>query len=374
MKKTDSFRMICFLAGLFLFLSGCGVSSAPATSLQGENAATVVPSVSDPGFLQQIGDAVYADVTGLLHSDDYAVTSVSAVFVSREYLEEVRYNSLPNVFFGYSVQELDEQFAGEKYFFTPDENNQMTVRTLETMEKAQPEWLRLLNIDPNAEGLFELRVSTRIYTGGEEMPAVSFLLFAAPDDAVELSVSEGKIAAVAAAAIEGIRTKSIGKAVNAARQAYGEGFSWNAVTGITYDHAFETGETGGIPSALRSEEDAAVLYDGETGTAFLNGEKVSVDTSGAVRPDVLRQTENGVEAIEVKNYDLSSEKIVDLLCDELERQVEERKNNLPEGSTQRLVLDVRGRSYPEEMVTKAVNDIHIRIGKFYVDLPVDIIW
>lgn len=53
-----------------------------------------------------------------LDSSDYFVENVQAVYISQEYLDELAFNSQENVYFGYTLSELNAQFQGEKYIFT----------------------------------------------------------------------------------------------------------------------------------------------------------------------------------------------------------------------------------------------------------------
>ena len=69
-------------------------------------------------MLQYTEDTVYANLVAEFDSEDYVIESVSAVYISEEYLEELAYNSQTNVYFGYSLEELDAQFQGTRYIFS----------------------------------------------------------------------------------------------------------------------------------------------------------------------------------------------------------------------------------------------------------------
>ena len=102
MKKILSFVLVCTL------MFGC----AP---LQGfaEEEETDIPDfqgLDDPTLLRYVQDDVYDELVDSLDSDEYFVENVSAVYVSKEYLEELAFNSQSNIFFGYTLEELDEQF------------------------------------------------------------------------------------------------------------------------------------------------------------------------------------------------------------------------------------------------------------------------
>ena len=105
----------------------------------------------------------------------------------------------------------------------------------------------------------------------------------------------------------------------------------------------------------------------------MNGKEVPYGTKGATRPDVVRTVDNHLEAIEVKNYDLRNDKNVRGLLRELKRQVADRAANMPEGTTQRIVLDVRGRKYPKELTDTIIKYIQYVCSKDYPNIPVDLL-
>ena len=69
-------------------------------------------SMNDPELLQYIEDSVYYDLVEQLNSEDYFVENVEAIYMPTEYFEEVEFNSQENIYFGYTVSELDEIFQG----------------------------------------------------------------------------------------------------------------------------------------------------------------------------------------------------------------------------------------------------------------------
>lgn len=108
--------------------------------------------------------------------------------------------------------------------------------------------------------------------------------------------------------------------------------------------------------------------------SFLDGKQVPANTTGATRPDVVVQNSNGtVHAIEVKNYNLAQSSNRRTLLNELERQVTSRLSNLPAGSTQEIVLDVRGRGFSDELIEYVVKAIQSRLANVYPDIPVTIL-
>ena len=76
-------------------------------------------SLNDPALLQYVEDSVYAGLADQFDSEDYVIENVEASYVSKEYLEELAYNSQKNIWFGFTSAELDQQFQGEKCIYLP---------------------------------------------------------------------------------------------------------------------------------------------------------------------------------------------------------------------------------------------------------------
>lgn len=120
-----------------LILSGCEIKKADKTSSITEvtveentetstesqnstevNIAESFSGLDDEDLLRYVETDVYDKMITNFDSDEYFIENVSTVYLSKEYLEELEYNSQSNVYFGYSVSELDQAFKGKKYVFT----------------------------------------------------------------------------------------------------------------------------------------------------------------------------------------------------------------------------------------------------------------
>lgn len=150
-------RLIVLLLSLALVLTGCTQPvtkpQAPETpeesgGTQGNETVPSFTSFSDPELLTYMEDLVYRETVSELDSEDYFVENVSAVYVSKEYLEELAFNSQSNIYFGCTLEELNELFQGSRYVFTLGEDGTTTVRELQeiTTEDAK-NTLRLPNCE-----------------------------------------------------------------------------------------------------------------------------------------------------------------------------------------------------------------------------------
>ena len=108
------------------------------------------------------------------------------------------------------------------------------------------------------------------------------------------------------------------------------------------------------PSWQQSEIDAGDMYPGyDSQKSFLNGEEVPRGTKGSSRPEYHT---NG-HSIEVKNYNIESSSGINNLANNVSMQVNQRTINLPAGTKQTIVIDVRGQTYTKETLEKVVEKI-----------------
>ena len=83
--------------------------------------------LDDQKLLGYVEDNIYTTVVESLNSEDYFVENVSAQYISKEYLEELAFNSQANIYFGYNLKSLEEQFEGTKFVFSTDEKANKTI-------------------------------------------------------------------------------------------------------------------------------------------------------------------------------------------------------------------------------------------------------
>lgn len=387
-------KIIALLLACMLILTGCAPSNSSGSTIKEtsdpstestsdisskeeaidepllEQEDVSFKELNDPELLQYIRDTVYADLEYRFHSDDYIIDDIQAIYISKEYIEELDYNSKENIFFGYTLSELRERFQGEKYVFTLDDNNETTVQAFENFDQTFGKVLKNVAI---GSGVILVCVTVSVVSGGVGAPATSLVFAASAKSATIAALSSGTFSAVTAGVVDGYQNKDFDSAIKAAALKGSEGFKWGAISGAVLGGIRKAHQLSKIRTPRGSEEWAAKIYGGEEQKCYLGGKKVSYGTQNSTRPDLVRMKNGRLEAIEVKNYDLRNKSSVNNLYRELERQVKERMTNLPEGSTQRVVLDIHGRKYPKELVNEVVTNIQQRCSEFYPDLPIDLL-
>lgn len=395
-------RIMAFLLCLTLLLTGCGqnIKTDSDTSVDAVDIEEKVEdveagddvhfdSLSDTKLLTYMEDSIYAELENELQSDDYIIENVNAVYISQEYLDELAYNSQANIWFGYTMAELDEQFEGTPYVFTLSKDGTTEVVPFEDYDDTYDKVIKNVAI---GTGVILVCVTVSVATGGAGAAPISMVFAASAKTGTAMALSSGVISGAMAGVITGIKTKNVEQAIKSAALQGSEGFKWGAIAGAI---AGGVSEASALRNAANTADDVAIAadsgavsisekarqaelrvlekYGGSEQVSYLGGEEVPFGTAGATRPDVVRTVGDHIEAIEVKYYNLESKQSLSTLRSELERQVTDRVANLPSGSTQRIVLDVTDRGFSQTTVDAAVDMIEHALSDIYPNIPIDIV-
>lgn len=155
-------KKLCSLLLALVLLAGCALGeSAPEFRRMG-----------DAALLPYLENSLYEQLVSDLDSSDYFVENVQAVYISQEYLDELAFNSQENVYFGYTLSELNAQFQGEKYIFTLGENNETVVVPWTDYDDAYERVIRNVAI---GTGVILVCVTVSVVSAGVGAPAVSMI-------------------------------------------------------------------------------------------------------------------------------------------------------------------------------------------------------
>lgn len=398
-------RMISFILTCVLLLSGCNQQLTSTSSSvsqiddsKNQNASDAIEqfesststltapkqedipifnNLNDSHLLQYVEDTVYTGLVDEFSSEDYIIENVSAIYYSKEYLDETAYNSKANIFFGYTLAELDEQFQGERYVFTLNDNGETTVQRFEDYDDTYDRVIKNVAV---GTGVILVCVTVSVVSAGVGAPTVSMIFAASAKTGTAFALSSAGFSGIFAGTITGIQTKDFDQAIKTAALTGSESFKWGAISGAligglseahTLRNAANTIDN--IPSPRQSELDVFNQYGGSEQMTYMGGKEVPFGTPGSTRPDIVRMVDNHLEAIEVKNYNLENSKSLNTLYNELERQVSARVANCPPGTTQRIVLDVRGRNFNQELISSVSETIEERLIDIYPNIPIDIL-
>lgn len=260
-------RILALLLSFILFFSGCETHNSQTVNLDNENTEIItvqnnvevsatnetdeispvqaqntvfdtnsreyIESLNFTGLnsedLQRyVRDTIYSDLVSRLDSDKYLVENVETLYYTKEYLEELEYNSRENIYFGYTLSELEKQFQGTKYIFTLDENGQTIVKPFEEYDDTFDKAVKNVAI---GTGVILVCVTVSVVSAGAGAPAISLIFATSAKSAAICATSSGVISGVSAAVVEGVETQDFDKALKAAALKGSEGFMWAAVSG-----------------------------------------------------------------------------------------------------------------------------------------------
>ena len=233
-------RLIALFLSLTMVLTGCSKPQTQNPASESTINAVSAPaewvevlpefdSLSDENLLLEVENLVYRETVEALDSEDYVVENVSAVYLSKEYLEEAAFNSQSNVYFGYTLAELDEIFQGTRYIFTLGDNGTTAVQELQVIDDHTAETM-LRNIAIGT-GVILVCVTVSVVSAGAGAPAVSIIFAASATTAKTMAVSSAAVGGISAGVVRGIETGDFDEAMEAAALGATEGFKWGAVSG-----------------------------------------------------------------------------------------------------------------------------------------------
>lgn len=303
-------RMAILFLAFIVLISGCGVrqiSEGDASLSEAEDEILDISSdtgesesadiyqleeyedLDDADLLVYVENIVYSDLIDGLDSADYFVENVSATYISKEYLEENAYNSQSNIYFGYTLEELEEEFQDTGYIFTLGDDGTTAVQAFEGYDDTYDQIVR--NVAVGA-GVILLCVTVSVVSGGAGAPAVSMIFAASAKTGTAVALSSGVFSGVAAGIVTGIETSDFDESVKAAELAASEGFMWGAITGTIAGGASE-----------------AVALHGATLGGLTMKEAATIQKESGYPLDIISQFHNMDEYEVYKNAGLYTEMV-----------------------------------------------------------------
>lgn len=222
-------KLIAMIMMLVMITTGCFAQEASTTEVEFDK-------LSDPSLLPYMEDAIYQAVIDNLGDGDYFVDNVSAIYISEEYLEELAFNSQSNIYFGFTLEELEKQFQGKKYVFTLSDTYETTVKEWEPYDDTMEKVIHNVAV---GTGVILVCVTVSVVTGGVGATAVSMVFACAAKTGTICALSGGAIGATASGLVTLITTGDTDEALKAAALGGSEAFKWGAITGAISGGATE---------------------------------------------------------------------------------------------------------------------------------------
>ncbi len=186
--------------------------------------------MSDSALLPYIEDTLYSELVADLNSEEYFVEDVTAIYISQEYINELMYNSQSNIFFGYTINELNFYFQGTRYVFTLGENGNTLAKPLETVDDTTYE--QVLKNVAIGTGVILVCVTVSVITAGAaDAAAISTIFAVSAKTGAACALSGAALGDVSAAVIRGYQTGDLKEALRASAVGASEGYKWGAISG-----------------------------------------------------------------------------------------------------------------------------------------------
>lgn len=373
MKNTKKLLLILLI--ISIFTTGC-IPINSNDSNKTETKEFKFTGLDDKKLHNYVIDNLNSTMNAEFTNDNYEINDITTVYVSKEYIEEVDFNSKSNIYFGYTLNELSSKFKDKKYVFEVDSNNKTSVVEFEDYEET---YNRILKNVITGSGVILICTTVSLSTGG----TLAIVMATSAKTATSFALSSATLSGMLSSAVEYYNTGNIQESLKTGAIEASEGFKWGAIIGAVAGGVNETLiQSNGAKEILqmdfrergiRSEIRAKKIYGGREQVSYLNGVEVPNSVTNATRPDLIRNVNGKLEAIEVKNYNLNKKNCRKNLIKELKRQVSNRVENLPKDSSQRIVLDIQGRNYSKKILNGVIKGIKESCKDVYPNLPVDVI-
>ena len=285
MKKILALLLIVSLLACSLTASFAEEAQLPAGSVPEAGFS----GMNDPNLLRYTEDAIYENLVATLDSDEHFVENVSAVYISQEYIDELAYNSQANIYFGYTLQELAEQFQGKKYIFTLGDDGSTIVTEFEEYDDTYDRALKNVAI---GTGVILVCVTVSLVSAGLGAPAVSMIFSVAAQSGTKMALSGGIMGGVAAGIVTGVQTGDMEEALKSAALVGSESFKWGAITGVISGGASE-----------------AIALKGATRSGLTMNEAATIQRESKYPLDVIKQFHSMDEYEILKNAGLYPAKV-----------------------------------------------------------------
>lgn len=248
-------RLIVFLLVVSIMFSVFSYTTAETAS----GSTPDFKGMGDPALPGYIENTLYQELVADLRGEQYYVENVSALYISQEYLDELAYNSQANIFFGYTLADLDAQFQGQKYIFTLGDNEETVV---EPFSEYDDTYNRIIRNVAVGTGVILVSVTVTAIGAVAGASAITMIFAVAATTGTKCALAGATIGGISAGIVTGIKTGDMSQALKAAALTASEGFKWGAITGAISGAALETaGLWGATLNGLTMDEAAFIQID-----------------------------------------------------------------------------------------------------------------
>lgn len=218
-------RFVALILCFSLLCVGCAKVGEKRKNISVEQ--TTVPSVefrdiSNPKLLDYVEENVYASLLNQIDNRKYFVENVEAVYISQEYIDELAYNSQENIYFGYTLSELANQFQGKKFVFSVDDGKTV-VNEFQEYDDTYDQIIKNVTV---GTGVILICVTVSAVSGGVGAAAVSSVFAVAAKSGTVCALSSGVIGGAASGTIAYMETGDVNESLKSAALEGSKEFKW----------------------------------------------------------------------------------------------------------------------------------------------------
>ncbi len=251
-------KLIALCLALVLVLSGTSIQ-VQANDMADKPDQEFIKSLkglNDPSLPRYLEDSLYASLVDTLNNEEYFVENVEAIYISQEYLDEMAYNSQMNVFFGFTLSEIEEQFQSAKFVFTLGDDGTTVVEPFQNYDDTYDKVIRNVAI---GTGVILVCVTVSVVSAGAGAPAISLIFAASAKTGATIGLSGAAMGAASAGIVTGLQTNDTDAVLKAAALAGSEGFKWGAISGAVAGGASKAFALKGATTSGLSMNEVALI-------------------------------------------------------------------------------------------------------------------
>lgn len=257
--------------------------------------------LNDPELQSYIEENVYQAVLKNIDTNEYFVENVQAVYISQEYIDDLTYNSQSNIFFGYTLADLDMEFEGEKYVFNVDDNGKTKVELFEEYDDTYEQIIKNVAI---GTGVILICVTVSVITAGADAPAIAYIFAGAAKSGTGFALSSAAIGGTASSAITYAKTGNVEESLKQGALDASEEFKWGAILGSVTGGVGKACALKGVTlNGLSINEAALIQKESKWSPKTIKQIKSLEEYKVYKKAGLIEKEVNGQKAL-VKNIDL----------------------------------------------------------------------
>lgn len=299
-------RLLSALLVLCLILTGCsGGESVGLTSPRSLEYPAEYASLSDPELVESLEKGVYDSLVAELGSDEYLVEEVEVNDVSQEYINELNYNSLDNVFFGYSLEDVVSHFGDAPYIFTAQDGYTVVTEFVSYDDT----WDQVIQNVAEGTGVIVVLATISLVAPAVGAPqAVTAIFTFATKGAVLGAAIEAPVSGALAGIVTGAEAGDADEAIRSAALAASEGYRSGAIVGaatggLTEVSWLRNASTGGLTMSEAATVQMESKYPLEVVRGMRNMDEYEVYREAGLKPCVV-ETPQGKRTVLARDLDL----------------------------------------------------------------------